>query len=420
VHDGTATLITSVTVGAAIIFAARVPAQEAHVGVPAAAAHDAGQPPEPPALGAALRARGLQYGYNLDYPEALNTFDQAIAADPADPAACWLAAATVWITVLFQQGSITVDDYLGQARARFVRPPVDPALDASFRAYIHRALVLGGERLRDHPADADAHFQAGAGFGFLASYTATVEGRLLGSFGAARRAYHEHARALALAPARKDAGLTVGLYDYALSGFPAPLRLLAHLAGFGGDRDRAIRLVEDAASYPGDLQPDALFTLILIYNREARYDDALRVIADLQRRFPRNRLLWLEAGNTNLRAGRFADAKAALEDGLTRLAHDPRPHAPGEEGRWRYAHGAALARLRDVQPAERELRLALAGAQRDWLKGRIHNELGTLADLSGDHEAALDHYRAADDLCARDDDAECRQEVKTRLGKAGR
>jgi hypothetical protein len=93
----------------------------------------------------------------------------------------------------------------------------------------------------------------------------------------------------------------------------------------------AITLVEAAASYPGDLQPDALFTLILIYNREARYGDALRVIAALQERFPRNRLLWLEAGNTGLRAGRFADARTALEDGLARLARDPRPHAPGKK-----------------------------------------------------------------------------------------
>ena len=31
---------------------------------------------------------------------------------------------------------------------------------------------------------------------------------------------------------------------------------------------------------------DALFTLILIYNREARYDAALRVISELQQRFP--------------------------------------------------------------------------------------------------------------------------------------
>jgi tetratricopeptide (TPR) repeat protein len=372
------------------------------------------------ARAAALRARGLQFGYNLDHADALAAFDEAIAEDPDDPTAYRLAAATVWIRLLFDQGAITVDDYLGQARANVVRPTPNTALDAAFHAYLRQALVLSERRVRDNPADANAHYLVGSAFGFLATYTATVEGRLLGSFGPARRAYHEHERALELDPRRKDAGLIVGMYRYAVSGLSAPLRLLAHIAGFGGDSERGLRLVEAAAGYASDVQPNALFTLIVIYNREARYDDALRVIAELQRRFPRNRLLWLEAGHTALRAGRPAEANAALEEGLTWLSQDPRPRASGEEARWRYAHGAALVALKDVGPAERELQLALASATRDWVKGRIYKELGKLADLAGDRVRALDQYRVANHLCEHDDDSECLQEVQTLLKKAYR
>ena len=85
---------------------------------------------------------------------------------------------------------------------------------------------------------------------------------------------------------------------------------MARLAGFGGGRERGLRMVEEAASYPSDVQTNARFTLIVIYNREKRFDDALRVIAELQRQYPRNRLLWLEAGSTALRAGRPAAARA--------------------------------------------------------------------------------------------------------------
>src|SRR5205814_5056382 len=184
--------------------------------------------------------------------------------------------------------------------------------------------------------------------------TATVEGRVLGSLGPARRAYHEHERVLALDPARKDAGLIVGLYRYAVAALPAPLRLMARLAGFGGGRERGLRMVEEAARYPSDVQSNALFTLILMYNREARYDDALRVIGELQRRYPRNRLLWLEAGHTALRAGRPADAKAALEEGLARLSRDGRPRAAGEDARRHRGYGTGVVALQDVRPAERE------------------------------------------------------------------
>ncbi|HEX7139471.1 MAG TPA: hypothetical protein VF219_16580 [Vicinamibacterales bacterium] len=363
------------------------------------------------AQSAVFRAQGLQLGYNLDHAEALAAFDSAVAADPTDTASYRLAAAAAWIDLLFEQGAITADDYLGQARADVPRPAPNAALAASVRDSLRQAITLAEGRLDAHPDDPDAHYQVGAAYGVLASYTATVEGRLLASLGPARRAYHEHERVLQLAPGRKDAGLIVGLYQYAVSNMRLPMRLLAHFAGFGGSRERAIHFVEEAARYPSDAQPNALFTLILIYNREARYDDALRVIEELQQRFPRNRLLWLEAGNTALRAGRAAEARVALEEGLKRWERDPRPKAFGEEARWRCAYGAALVTVRNVAAADRELHAALDAAKHDWVQGRVHKELGKLADLAGDRSGALDQYRLADRLCRRDRDDLCADEA---------
>jgi tetratricopeptide (TPR) repeat protein len=263
--------------------------------------------------------------------------------------------------------------------------------------------------------DPAAHYQAGAAFACLASYSATIEGRVLGSLGAARRAYHEHERVLELDPERKDAGLVVGIYRYAVASLPAPLRLFARLVGFAGGRERGVRLMEEAARYPSDGQPNALFTLVLVYNRESRYDDALWAIDELRQRYPRNRLLWLEAGNTLLRAGRHDEARAALAEGLSRFRRDPRPKAAGEEAQWRYAYGAALVASKDLAAAEHELRASLAMASRDWVRGRAHRELGKAAELSGDRPRALQEYRLADDLCRRDRDASCADEVKALL-----
>ena len=366
-----------------------------------------------PAAAATLRARALDLGYNLDHAEALATFKEAIAADPDAPAGYRLAAATIWITLLFEQGVITVEDYLGQARAEVERSAPTAALAAEFHDYLRQAETIAERRLRDHPADVDAHYQVGAAFGFEASYIATVEGRLFASLGPGRRAYSEHARALELNPERRDAGLIVGMYRYAVSELSPPLRFFAYLSGFGGGRERGLRLVEDAARYPSDVQPNALFTLILLYNREARYDDALQVIRQLQARYPRNRLLTLEAGGTALRAKRPAEARAYLEDGLARLSSDPRPRAPGEEGRWRYTYGAALVASKEVEPAERELRAALTDVMRDWLRGRIHKELGKLADLARNRARATDEYRQAARLCRRDKDSACVDESET-------
>ncbi len=406
-------LCTAVVVfGAAALSAVSLSARQAP-----AAHSDRASAAADPGASAALRARGQFLGYNLDRDAALASFRDAIAVDPTHPAAYRLTAATVWINMLFQQGSVTAEDYLGQARSDLVRRPPAPELDAVFREHLERALTLADERCRA-ACTADAHFQLGAAYGYQATYAATIEGSLFGSLRAARRAYAEHQRVLDLDPNRKDAGLIVGMYRYAVSSLSLPSRLMAHVAGFGGGRDRGLRMVEEAASYPSDVQTNARFTLIVIYNREARFDDALRVIAELQRQYPRNRLLWLEAGSTALRAGRPAVARQSLEHGLAMLANDARPRAFGELARWGYYHGAALVALKESDAARRALDEALRSPARAWVQGRIHTELGKLADLGGDRPGAVEEYRQAVRLCGGGEDVVCVKDART-LMKGG-
>src|SRR5438045_3561284 len=79
---------------------------------------------------------------------------------------------------------------------------------------------------------------------------------------------------LSLDPRRKDAGLFVGTYRYIVATLALPLRMMAYVVGFGGNREKGLHLIEDAANYSGENQTDARFALILLYNREKRYADA--------------------------------------------------------------------------------------------------------------------------------------------------
>jgi tetratricopeptide (TPR) repeat protein len=312
---------------------------------PAVGAASAGESSPPDARADSLRTQGLDAGYNLDYAEALDAFRAAIALDRDDGTAHRLAAATIWMSLLFQQGAVTVEDYLGQARARHDRPAAARDLTDAFHEHLARARAIADEAVRRNPDDADARFQRGAVDSLHASFVATVEGRVLDSLGPARRAYSEHRRVLAIDPARTDAGLTVGTYEYAVASLSLPLRLLARLAGFRSGRERGLRLVEAAARHSGPERTKAQFMLVLMYNREGRHEAALEVLRALQARYPRNRLLWLEIGSTALRAGRPADALAALDTGLERLRADPRPRARAEEDRWHRQRAAALEAL---------------------------------------------------------------------------
>lgn len=369
---------------------------------------------------AVLPERANDLAYNLDYPDALALLKEAVARDPRDPTSARRLAAVAWFAILFGQGAILVDDYLGRARSNVDRTPPPPDLDKLFRGEIARAAALADERLRADPRNPDAHFEAGAAAGLMASYIGTVEGRVLGGFGSAKRAFNEHERVLALDPSRTDAGFVVGLYRYAISQLSVPLRLMSYMVGFGGGKERGLKMVEKAATEASSAQTDARFILIVLYSRETRFDDALNVIGQLQQRYPRNRLLWLEAASTSLRAGRPAEAWKALGTGMAMLESDTRPRAYGEEARWRYYEGATLVLLRDTAGADRALRAALDAEAPGWLHGRARKELGKLADLAGNRTLAVDEYRLAQQLCLQGKDNECSTEVGKLLKRAYR
>jgi tetratricopeptide (TPR) repeat protein len=298
-----------------------------------------------------------------------------------------------------------VDDYLGSISNQNVamrQPPAD--LAERFQAHIGRALQLAEQHVAARPQDPEAHYQLGNAVGLQASYVATVEGRVVGAFRAARRAYDAHEQVLELDPSRKDAGLIVGMYRYVVSQMSLPIRMVAYVVGFGGGKELGISMIEEAAAHRGEGAADAKFALVLIYNREGRYNDALRVLQQLQREFPRNRILWLEAGATALRAGRAADAERMLADGFSKLSTDTRPHFFGEEALWLVKRASARLALDRREQAEADLRRALRLETRKWVTGRVHAELGKLADLRGDRVTARREFERAAALATEDND----------------
>jgi tetratricopeptide (TPR) repeat protein len=352
-----------------------------------------------------LRARAANQLYNLDHAQAIATFREAIAADPDDPAAHRGLAIALWMNIAFARGNMTVDDYLaGIRRQQVAGRPAPPELAAAFNTALERALALARHRVDVNPRDADARYQVGAALGLRASYIATVEGNGRSAFGAAREAYKTQEKTLELDRRRKDAGLIIGTYRYIISALALPARFVAYMAGLGGDKDRGIRMVEEAVAFGGENQDDARFTLVLIYNREKRYDEALRQLDVLRERYPRNRLTWFETGATALRAGRAADAERVLTEGLARFADDTRPRMFGEQALWLYKRGLARAALGRAQDADQDFRQAVALEGRKWVLGRAHLELGKRALQAGARDAARQELQMAAELCDADND----------------
>jgi predicted Zn-dependent protease len=174
-------------------------------------------------------------------------------------------------------------------------------------------------------------------------------------------------------------------------------------------------MIEDAAAYGGDNQDDARFALILLYNRERRYDDALRVLQFLRERYQGNRLVWLESGSTLLRAGRPAEAERMVNDGLMKFANDPRQKMFGEDSIWYLKRGTARARLGHEADAEGDLTKSIALEGRNWVHGRAHLELGKLALKADQKVAARRELTAAVEFCQDDNDSASAEEARRLL-----
>jgi tetratricopeptide (TPR) repeat protein len=357
---------------------------------------------------AALRERGLNLAYNLDHDDAIVLLRRAVALAPDDPSTHRSLASVLWLNMLFRRGAVTVDHYLGSLTKSTVElktPP--PDVDHEFRQHVTRAIELAEKGTSTQPGSAQAHYDLGAALGIQASYVATVEGKQLAGFKAARRAYDEHERVLALDPTRKDAELIVGTYRYIVSTLSLPMRLMAYVAGFGGGRERGIQMLEETAASGRENRTDALFALVLVYNRERRYDDALKALEELRQLHPRNRLLLLEAGATALRAGRAQQADSVLSEGLTMLASDKRPRIPGEEALWRLKRGTARVAIGRLEEGIADLRSATGGDAATWVQGRARVELSRVALKRGERDQAAEQARQAQVLCEQGSDPVC-------------
>lgn len=386
---------------------------EAAAQAPPRPAASVGPVPAPPSPAARQLQIAFDHAYNLDHDQALAVLDQAMRDHPTDAALPRAHATLTWLNLLFRRGMVLVENYLGPVSKEDVKVAAPPtAARSAFHTQVSRSIALSEAALARRPGDPAAMFELGSALGLQASWSATIDGKVMGAFGSARRAYNLHERVLTVAPHRVDAGLIVGTYRYLVASLMLPARWLAYVAGFGGGKEKGLGLIEAVANSGSLSQTDARFALVLLYNREGRYAAAQAHLGELRRAYPRNRLLWLESGATYLRAGKPAEAEAVLSEGMRMLAADTRPRMLGEEGHWRYERGMARVRLRRAQDAIADLTEALKHEQIGWVRTRTHLELGKAADLAGNRPGAVAEYTKAQQSATTSGDTEAANQAR--------
>ena len=320
-----------------------------------------------------------------------------------------------WIEILFAQGVATFEAFTGEiSKGDVVRPAIPPLLAARFHRAIEEARGLAEQQLA-RADDGDAHYQIGATAALSALYRSTVEGRTLGAFNQGRRAVSEMKQARERDPGKRETALILGMSRYTVSTMSWPVRMLARLTGLSGDREAGLALLREAALPGADTETDALLLLMIVDNREGRHTDALQRLEHLQRLHPRNRLLQLNRGATALAADQPHEAEQVLSQRIEGLDWDTPPAVLGETALWFAHRGTARARLHRSSDAVADLQRGLTSHPRDWVRGRIHGQLGELAVVAGERVRARLQFEMAIEFSERGGDRSAAKDAKQKL-----
>lgn len=364
----------------------------------------------------ALVQEGYDHFYNLDYPEAIADFEQAIAQAPQDPGLHNHLAQALVFQEMYRDGAL--ESELVSGNNSFLRRPKlnpTPEMERQFLDELGKAMSLAQARLAKNPKDAGAMYALGISHGLRANYYWLVKKAWRDSLKDATAARLLHNQISELEPGNVDAQLVQGLHDYLVGSLPWHYRMLGMLVGIHGDKEKGIRTIQEVARDGKDNRLDAEIFLCALYRRENQTARAVPLIQDLIQRFPRNYLLRLELSQMYSMAGDGKQALAAVAE-VERLKTS---HAAGYdrvpwEKIW-FQEGTIQFWYRDLNGAMENLqKVAGAGDRVDLNTGvQARLRIGQIYDLTGRRALAMAEYRKA---MAYAPDADSAVEAKRYLG----
>src|ERR1041385_6167845 len=258
-----------------------------------------------------LRRSGLDALYNIDYDKAQRDFKQIVQLYPNHPGGYQLLAARLWIKTLYEARRLQVSLYSSESFYTNGDDKVDPTIGSEFRNLTRQSKLLAEAKLKQEPKNIQALDFLANTEGLKASFEEAVERRHYAALRDGNDAVDHHREVLKLDPKYVDAQITIGLYEYVVGSLPLPVKILAGATGYRGSKKRGLAMLEQVAEFGHWSKDDAKTVLILLYTREKRFEDVLKLTRELSAKYPRNYLLRLET----------ADALVSLA-GVKRKAKD--------------------------------------------------------------------------------------------------
>jgi tetratricopeptide (TPR) repeat protein len=260
-----------------------------------------------------LNNSAFDHFYNMDYARSISEFEQVLQKHPDDPFAVNHLLTAILFQELYRMGALNTGEYANDSFIATAHRPADPKVQARIKELVEQARSLEEKRLTANAKDVDALYARGVTRGQSSTYTALVERSWYAALKSAVGARKDHEQVLELSPSYTDAKLIVGAHNYVLGSLPWGVKILVKVIGQGGNKDKGIRYLREAAAGSGETSTDAKIVLLLFLRREHKYPEALEIADALVPRYPQNLLIALEQGNLLRASGHNSEAASAYQ-----------------------------------------------------------------------------------------------------------
>ncbi len=343
-----------------------------------------------------LVREGFQRFYNLDYDGAMQRFQEVQKAHPQDPMANAYVLMDTIFRELYRQDLLDTTYY---AREHFLssghKSDVSDAVRQNIEQLTATAVSLADARIKANPDDKDAYFARGYAKGMHAAWMTLVDHSFTGAARQGLAARNDSEQVLKLDPNYADAKMAVGIQQFAVASLPRFVRMLAGIAGVGGNKEQGLALLRESAAHGTVTKVESQTALSLFLRHDHRYNDAYAVAQGLAKQYPHDFLFRLEEANLMKDAGRGPEAiaiyKAVLDD-AARPGYFVEPRLQlayfglGETQRGQASiNDAAISYVKASQQPNSS----------DWMRKRAQLAAGMMYDLLHRREDAIAQYRLA-------------------------
>ena len=233
--------------------------------------------------------------YDLKFDAAREITRAWLREHPADLRALSYLANVTLDQELLKRGLFATEPYASDGEAfRKGRVPLSPGFDREFLGILQKTQKLAEDRLKQNPNDQEALYWAGTAHGTRSEFHFALERSYLVAIREGAEARRYNLKLHKLNPHCVDALFVLGIADYIGGSLPWYLKLPASIAGVRGSRTRGLDELRRVGDEGHWARVDAKIVLVTIYRREKMYPQALSLLQELARAYPRNFLAPVE------------------------------------------------------------------------------------------------------------------------------